>query len=73
MLACLPVDDIKAIRRSLKQGWKALKREQRAGAKSRNPRHIGEAADRAAEIAASIRTLAQQLAALKAEKKQDQP
>jgi hypothetical protein len=55
----------KAVREAIKLAWKALKREQRAGAKLRNPMRITEAAVRAEAIIASIKDLAGRLAALK--------
>ena len=59
------VEKPKAIREALKLAWKALKREQRAGAKLRNPERIAEAAARAEAIVATIKDLAGRLAASK--------
>ena len=59
------VEKPKAIREALKLAWKALKREQRAGAKLRNPERIAEAAARADAILATIKDLAERLAASK--------
>jgi hypothetical protein len=59
------VEKPKAIREAVKLAWKALKREQRAGAKLRNPERIAEAAGRAEAIIATIKDLAARLSALK--------
>jgi hypothetical protein len=59
------VEKPKAIREAIKLAWKALRREQRAGAKLRNPERIGAAAVRAEAIVASIKEHAARLAALK--------
>ena len=55
----------KAIRGAIKLAWKALKREQRAGAKLRNPERIAEAAARTETIVDSMKELAARLAAVK--------
>ncbi len=67
------MDTPKAIRKALKLAWKALKREQRAGAKLRNPERIGEAAARADAIIVSIKDLAARLAALKSSARASDP
>ena len=59
------MDTPKAVRKAIKGAWKALKREQRDGAKARKPEQIADSVERAGAILASIRELAARLAELK--------
>jgi hypothetical protein len=66
------VEKPKTLRGAIKLAWKALKREQRAGARLRNPDKIAEHASRAEAITVSIKELAAQLAELKSQKQSDE-